>query len=234
MRRAVSVIAAAGIVAAACSTGVPADVVNTTPVTTIASVVTTAAVPATTAPRVTSTAVPDTEPPQLTIVDPAEGTAVTTRKYEFRGMTEPGATVVAAGRYEVDVGEDGSWSILLVLDRGGNLALFTATDAAGNTTEERMTVVYEPPITSPDYWTGRTVGWERSGIGRWAAVTFTRTTPLRCRRFDVFGRGVTCPDAANYNIDGNYRRNANEQDKATRYPGQARWSTLAGRDLRYR
>jgi hypothetical protein len=170
MRRNLSVIAALGIVAAACSTGVPADVVSTTPVTTIVSVATTTAFPATTVPPATTTTVPDTEPPQLTIVDPVEGIPVTTRKYEFRGTTEPGATVVAAGRYEVDVGEDGSWSMLLVLDRGGNLALFTATDAAGNATEERMTVVYEPPITSPDYWTGRTVSWERSGIGRWAAV----------------------------------------------------------------
>ena len=175
MRQRASLIALVGVVAAACSTGVPADIASTAPttassLTTIAPVATSPAVSSTTTPPATTTTVPDTEPPQLTIVDPEEGVPVTTRKYEFRGITEPGATVVAAGRYEVDVADDGSWSMLLVLDRGGNLALFAATDAAGNTTEERMTVVYEPPFTSPDYWTGRTVIWERSAIGRWAAV----------------------------------------------------------------
>jgi hypothetical protein len=177
MRRKASLFASMALVAAACSTGVPADVADTSSATSteapsltaMAPIATTAA-PGASTTVTTSTAAPDLEPPELTIVDPEEGVPVTTRKYEFQGTTEPGATVIAAGRYDVAVADDGSWSMLLVLERGGNLALFSATDEAGNTTEIRMTVVYEPPFTSPDYWTGRTVTWERSGIGRWASV----------------------------------------------------------------
>ncbi len=178
MRRTMTLLVVVALGGAACSTGVPADqtrasVATTQPpstMTSIAPVPTSASSPTTVATTMTTTAAPDTEPPELTVIDPVEGVPVTTRKYEFRGVTEPGATVVAAGRYDVEVNDDGSWSILLVLDRGGNLALFEATDAAGNTSEARMTVVYEPPFSSADYWTGRAVAWERSGIGRWAAV----------------------------------------------------------------
>ena len=177
MRRAVTLLVGLALGATACSTGVPAEisgsVATTQPASTMTSIAPVSTSPTsstTVATTTTTTAAPDTEPPELTIVDPADGVPVTTRKYEFRGVTEPGATVVAAGRYDVEVNDDGSWSILLVLERGGNLALFEATDAAGNASEARMTVVYEPPITSADYWTGRAVVWERSGIGRWAAV----------------------------------------------------------------
>ena len=63
---------------------------------------------------------------------------------EFRGTTEPGATVFA-GQYQAYVDGEGNWSILLVLSPGANGARFVATDAAGNQAEARVTVHYDPP-----------------------------------------------------------------------------------------
>jgi hypothetical protein len=71
---------------------------------------------------------------------------VTTKVYRFRGRTEPGAEVVAAGRYAVPVDSAGNWFIDLVFKLGGNATQFTATDAAGNTTTTRVAVTYMPGL----------------------------------------------------------------------------------------
>lgn len=89
----------------------------------------------------------DTTPPDLVITSPADGDRLKETAVAFSGMTEPGA-VVMAGRYEADVAEDGSWSIVLILGEGGNKALFTATDAAGNVSEASIVVYYDPPVTT--------------------------------------------------------------------------------------
>ena len=49
-----------------------------------------------------------------------------------------------SGPYEASVDDDGGWSIQLVLAPGPNGAVFTATDSAGNSTDERLVVYYEP------------------------------------------------------------------------------------------
>lgn len=122
----------------------------------------------TTASRTTPTAA--VTPPELVIIAPESGKTVTTRTYRFEGITEPGCTITAAGRYEANVDADGNFSIVLALNKGGNLATFVANDPSGNTTQVHVAVTYEPPFTSRDYWLGRKVTWERSGIGPWANV----------------------------------------------------------------
>jgi hypothetical protein len=89
---------------------------------------------------------PDTEPPLLEVTWPTEAEHVDKRVIRFTGRTELEATVVAAGRYKAVVDASGSWSIALVLNPGGNVATFTATDPAGNTVEQRRAVFYDPPL----------------------------------------------------------------------------------------
>lgn len=120
------------------------NVTQSTPTTVIA--------PSTTV--VTTTRPPDVAPPELTVTDPAAAGIVTERAYRFRGATEPGATVTAAGRYQVDVAADGTWAIVLMLNPGGNVATFVAADAEGNQTEVRHAVILhecadEPSIAIP-------------------------------------------------------------------------------------
>jgi hypothetical protein len=138
----------------AATTTIPSAATSTTaaPSTTSTSTpATPAPVPSTTQPRATSsTAAPDTTPPALSVTDPGSGSTVDRQTYRFLGTTEPGCTVVAAGRYPADVDAAGNWSIVLVLNRGGNVATFTSTDEAGNTTEVRHPVYYEPSGTTFD------------------------------------------------------------------------------------
>jgi hypothetical protein len=70
---------------------------------------------------------------------------VDTRAYRFRGTVEPGASLVAAGRYDVPVDPDGTWSIVLMLEPGGNLTRFVATGEGGPACVD-VSVRYEPPI----------------------------------------------------------------------------------------
>ena len=106
------------------TTTLPAETTTTTTV---------APQPATT--TTTSTTVPpDTIPPRLEITSPKPDEHFEVEVIEFRGITEPGATVFA-GQYEANVDREGKWSIRLVLSPGANGARFVATDAAGNQTE---------------------------------------------------------------------------------------------------
>ena len=89
---------------------------------------------------------PDTSAPDIDITSPKDDSTVDERVIEFRGTTEPGATVTS-GSYQADV-DDGAWSIKLVLREGRNRAYFTATDKAGNSQTESVSVVYEPPATT--------------------------------------------------------------------------------------
>jgi hypothetical protein len=86
----------------------------------------------------------DTTPPPLNITFPENGASVTDKTIRFEGVTEPGA-VVSAGPYTADVDAQGYWSIVLILNPGGNLASFTATDAAGNAAEASVSVTYDVP-----------------------------------------------------------------------------------------
>lgn len=91
---------------------------------------------------------PDTTPPPIEVLHPEDGQVFHEKTITFEGKTEPGAKVTA-GRYEADVTDDGVWRIRLVLSAGRNLARFTATDAAGNSSEATVTVVYEPKKEDP-------------------------------------------------------------------------------------
>jgi hypothetical protein len=95
----------------------------------------------------TSTTQADTTPPPLTITSPKEDEHFEVDVIEFKGTTEPGATVFA-GQYEAKVDAEGNWSIVLVLSPGANGARFIATDPAGNQTEARVTVHYDLPETT--------------------------------------------------------------------------------------
>ena len=124
--------------------------VNTAPVvpsTTEALPTTTAGtVPVTLPPEtIPAPAVIDTVAPGLAITFPENGAKVAEKSLRFEGTTEPGA-VVASGPYLAEVSEDGHWSIVLLLNSGGNLASFTSTDAAGNVSEASVSVVYEAPV----------------------------------------------------------------------------------------
>lgn len=90
----------------------------------------------------------DTTPPRIEILHPEDGQVFHEKTITFEGKTEPGAKVTA-GRYEADVDREGNWHIRLVLTEGRNLARFTATDAAGNSSEATVTVVYEPEREDP-------------------------------------------------------------------------------------
>ena len=90
----------------------------------------------------------DTTPPRIEILHPEDGQVFHEKTITFEGKTEPGAKVTA-GRYEADVTDDGHWRIRLVLNEGRNLARFTATDAAGNSADATVTVVYEPKDEKP-------------------------------------------------------------------------------------
>jgi hypothetical protein len=86
----------------------------------------------------------DVDPPDLVITSPENGQTVSTKEFKFEGKVEPGATVKAAG-YFATVGEDGYWSIVLLLENGGNLATIKAYDEAGNVSEAAVKVYYEAP-----------------------------------------------------------------------------------------
>lgn len=102
----------------------------------------TTSVPVTSA---TTASVPDLDPPAIEITYPANGEKVTEATLRFEGTTEPGARVVS-GPFEATVDASGHWSIVLVLNKGGNLASFSAIDAAGNRAEASVSVTYEAPI----------------------------------------------------------------------------------------
>ncbi len=125
---------------------VPPPVVVTTTEAPEATTSTTAAPEQTTTTTTTTTTTlpPDTTPPILVITAPKQDERFEVDVIEFRGETEPGASVFA-GRYEADVDSEGNWSIRLVLSPGPNGALFVATDAAGNQAEARVTVYYDVP-----------------------------------------------------------------------------------------
>lgn len=98
--------------------------------------VTTEATTTTLAPTTTL----DTTAPELAITSPADGAHFEEKVVTFSGTTEPGATVIAGGKWEAAVTAEGHWSINLVLSPGANGAGFRAIDAAGNETTARITV----------------------------------------------------------------------------------------------
>lgn len=86
----------------------------------------------------------DTSPPPLKVTSHSDGDTVESSYITFKGTTEAGA-FVRSGPFDATMDDDGSWSLGLVLVSGTNGAIFTAIDAAGNTTEIRLTISYDKP-----------------------------------------------------------------------------------------
>jgi hypothetical protein len=107
-----------------------------------------AAEPTTTVPA-TTTLPADTVPPGISITSPADGTHFETNLVTFVGTTEPGANVIAGGRYAAAVDAAGVWSIELVLAPGANGATFVATDTAGNQSVAKLVVHLDVPKEPP-------------------------------------------------------------------------------------
>ncbi|MCL1600001.1 MAG: hypothetical protein M3112_00515 [Actinomycetia bacterium] len=95
---------------------------------------------------------PDTEPPVLELFSPRDGDHMEKKVVTFSGGTEPGATVLASGKFPAHVDADGLWTVDLVLAPGPNGVVISATDAAGNETQIRVTVhldVEQPVVEEP-------------------------------------------------------------------------------------
>ncbi len=131
------------------STSVAPSTSSTAQVQPSATTTTSTTTTSTTTPPHTTVAA-DTTPPALEVSDPRPRATVTEYRYRFVGTTEPGASVVAAGRYPVEVDAGGNWSIVLILNPGGNVATFVATDPAGNTSEVRVPVYLQACLEAPE------------------------------------------------------------------------------------
>ena len=113
----------------------------------------------------TTTEATDTTPPLLTIDTPENGAQFTQEVVTFAGKTEPGATVVAGGKFRANVDGSGHWSIQLVLSPGANGASFVASDEAGNQTTAKIVVHLgtgegeeEPPPPEVEFTANSTYG----------------------------------------------------------------------------
>jgi hypothetical protein len=82
----------------------------------------------------------DVEPPLLKLLSPSDGEHFEKSIVTFSGLTEPGAVIIASGKFPADVDADGQWVVDLVLAPGANGVLLSATDVAGNVSEIRATV----------------------------------------------------------------------------------------------
>ena len=108
----------------------------------------------------------DVEPPMLEMISPRDGDHLDTRIVTFSGRTEPGAAVLASGKFPVVVDDKGLWAVDLVLAPGANGVVFSATDVAGNKSELRLTVHFdaeEPKVEEPLATTTTTKAKEESG-----------------------------------------------------------------------
>ena len=115
----------------------------------------------------------DIDPPMLELISPLDGDHLEVRIVTFSGRTEPGATVLASGKFPVVVDENGLWSVDLVLAPGANGVVFRATDSARNTSEIRLTVYFdveEPEVEEPLATTTTTKAGEEPVTTTTAAV----------------------------------------------------------------
>ena len=115
---------------------------------TVTTTTTLAAGPPSTAGITTTATTVPTEPPLLEILNPTQGATVTSRRYTFTGVTDPGCAVIVGGRYEATVDPDGSWALELVLNPGGNTTTLIATNPkTGLQTKAMIEVSFDPHLT---------------------------------------------------------------------------------------
>lgn len=89
----------------------------------------------------------DTAAPILTITAPTNNSRTDASTALVSGTTEPGAAV-AVDDLLANVTENGSFAVLVPLQEGKNLITVTATDLAGNSVTEKLTVEYSPRANS--------------------------------------------------------------------------------------
>ena len=154
---AVAIAAVMGVITLVTAPDRDAAVTTTTPETTTTETPSTVAPEPTVPPTTVAEAPPATAPPAkppttadatappLVITSPEPDAHMATEVVTFRGTTEPGASVVAAGKFAAAVDGAGRWSIDLVLAPGRNRASFAATDAAGNQTLASVVVWFDAP-----------------------------------------------------------------------------------------
>jgi hypothetical protein len=117
----------------------------------------------------------DTTPPSFKITSPNDGDTVKSTIVEFKGTVEKGAGV-RSGPFEATVNDDGTWSISLAVVAGANGASITATDAAGNTSSERIVVHYSPPQTTTTTKAAATTTTKATSSTAAATTTTTKAT----------------------------------------------------------
>lgn len=78
-------------------------------------------------PASTSTTEVDRTAPPLVVLSPEQGATHTHPEVRLEGSTEAGAVVLAWDRWAATVAADGTWSIVLILEPGTNVARLTAT-----------------------------------------------------------------------------------------------------------
>jgi hypothetical protein len=131
----------------------------------------------------TTTVPADKTAPVLEITSPRNGAEVHKSKVTIAGITEPGAVLVT-GEREVEVDQDGSWSITLGLAKGTNHIGFTARDAAGNVASAEITVRYV--VVEPTTTTSTTIVEEHADFVANATFGVCTLTPP----YDVYyGKG---------------------------------------------
>ncbi len=86
----------------------------------------------------------DDVPPLIVILHPQDGQVFERSEVVFEGTSEPGALVFAR-ELQFEVGEDGSWRIVLHLSPGENEITVTAKDSSGNHATDSVIVIYRQP-----------------------------------------------------------------------------------------
>jgi len=88
----------------------------------------------------------DTEEPTLELLTPADGSdfyAAKQRQVVIKGQTEPGVSLTINDRFVV-VEDDGAFAFATTLSEGPNEFNVKSKDAAGNETEEKLTLNFSP------------------------------------------------------------------------------------------
>jgi Glucodextranase, domain B/PASTA domain len=91
------------------------------------------------------------QPAVVQIVSPAEGTTVSSPSVTLSGTAAAGSGIksLVVGGQSVPVAADGTWSTQVPLGSGANTITALATDGAGATPQDQVTVVYQPPASAP-------------------------------------------------------------------------------------
>ena len=148
MNRIMALVVASGVLAAACSSTSVAETTATTdtfaPIETTSTVApeTTVAAETTTTEPPTTTEPVDDQPPAVETT-PADGDVVDTFMVEFIGTTDPEARVSVNGE-PVELGAEGSFSVMLASDLGDNEVAIEAVDELGNTGVTTVSYSFEP------------------------------------------------------------------------------------------